>query len=248
VNRPLRIAWFYADRLNTYADRGNVLVLGHRCRQRRIACEVTRIGLGDRFDPGGVDLVYLGGGQDRDQLRCARDVLRHRSALAEAAASGTVVLGICGGYQLLGNQYRFGGEVLDGLGLLDVTTAAPVEAESARLVGPVVVEVTADGLAEETSPCLAGFENHRGRTTLGPGAQPLGRVVTGHGNDGVDGTEGAVDGTVIGTYLHGPLLAKNAQFADRLISLATRQSLAPLDDPFADAVHRDALARALAPG
>lgn len=245
MSRPLRIAWFYPDRLNTYADRGNILVLEHRCQRRGLGCDVTRIGLGDGFSPDAFDLVYLGGGQDRDQRRCAEDLQRHRRALAEAAAAGTVVLGICGGYQLLGRAYRFGDDEVPGIELLDVTTRAPEEPTAPRLVGPAAIDVTASDLVDGEHRRLAGFENHRGRTTVGAGVRPLGSVVAGHGNDGIDGTEGAVAGRVIGTYLHGPLLAKNAWFADRLISLSTTQPLVPLEDRFEAAVHRDALQRAL---
>jgi CobQ-like glutamine amidotransferase family enzyme len=244
---PLRIAWFYPDRLNTYADRGNILVLRGRCHRRAIACEVTRIGLGEAFAPDAFDLIYLGGGQDLDQRRCSTDLLRHREQLAESVALGAVVLGVCGGFQLLGHRYRFGGDDLEGVGLLDVTTEAPEDPARARLVGPAVIDVTAPGLAMGEDQRLAGFENHRGRTTLGPDAVPLGRVVAGHGNDGEGRTEGAVDGHVIGTYLHGPLLAKNAWFADRLIHLATKRALPPVTDRFERAVHRAAVDRALRP-
>lgn len=244
----LRVIWFYADRLNTYADRGNIVVLERRCQRRGIEVAVARVGLGDRFDPSTADLVYLGGGQDRDQRRCSQDLVRHREALLLAVDRGAVVLGVCGGYQLLGHEYVLGDEAFAGVGLLDVRTAAPPPPEDHRLVGPAVIQVTGFDLPTGSADRLAGFENHRGRSTLGPAAAPLGRVLAGHGNDGVGGTEGAVSGRVIGTYLHGPLLAKNAWFADALISLATGQELQPLEDRFESAVHRDAIARGLAGG
>lgn len=243
----LRVCALYPDLMNIYADRGNLLLLERRCAWRGIGFTVTAAGLGAEVDPDAHDLFYLGGGQDRDQRRCAADLQQHRAGLAEAAATGAVVLGVCGGYQLLGHSYRYGDEVVEGVGLLDVVTHAPDAGTASRLVGPVVADVVAPHLAGGDRVRLAGFENHRGRTTLGPGAAPLARVVAGHGNDGADGTEGAVSGRVIGTYLHGPLLAKNAWFADRLISLATSQELAPVADRFEEAVHRDAIARGVDP-
>jgi len=244
--RAMRVTALYADRLNLYADRGNLIVLAQRCRRRGIAFELTTVGVGDRtpLEATRPDLVYLGGGQDRDQRACAVDLRRHREAIAGLAAGGAAVLGICGGYQLLGHEYVTPEGTIAGVGLLDVTT---VRGAGPRLVGNAVIDVGAGRL-------LAGFENHQGRTTLGAGSRPLGTVLSGHGNDGDGGTEGAVSGTVIGTYLHGPLLAKNAWFADRLIAAAVgapaddggaHGRLGALDDRFAEAVHRRAVALAL---
>jgi CobQ-like glutamine amidotransferase family enzyme len=193
--------------------------------------EVTGVGLGEQIDPGAHDLFYLGGGQDRDQLLCAEDlVATKRDALHAAADAGKLVLGVCGGYQLLGHGY---GD-MPGVGLVDVNT---VRDDGERLIGNVAIEVDlGDG-----PRILAGFENHAGRTSLGPGEQPLGRVVKGHGNDGRSGHEGVRRGGVIGTYLHGPLLPKNAWFADWLIAQATGlDTLAALDDTLEDAAHRSA--------
>ena len=206
---------------------------------------MTTIGLGGRFRPDAFDLLYLGGGQDRDQRRCSGDLLQHRAGLVESVALGAVVLGVCGGYQLLGHWYRFGDDVVEGVGLLDVTSQAPDPSAAPRLVGPAVIDVTVPDFTIGRPLRLAGFENHRGRTVLGAGAEALGQVVAGHGNNGTDGTEGAVAGRVIGTYLHGPLLAQNAWFADRLISSASAQELHPLDDRFEEAVHRGSIERAL---
>ncbi|MCB0979538.1 MAG: glutamine amidotransferase [Acidimicrobiaceae bacterium] len=238
----MRVTVLYPDRLNLYADRGNVLVLAQRCRRRGIRLEVTALRLGDPVADLAADLIYLGGGQDRDQQRCATDLGQRRDGILAALAGGATVLGVCGGYQLLGHEYTTDGGVVVGLGLLDVVTSRP---EGARLVGNVVVDLDrAAGLGPSdpaaTRP-LVGFENHHGRTTLGPAARPLGTVRVGHGNNGTDGTEGAVAGRVIGTYLHGPLLAKNAWLADVLIERAVGGPLPRLADPFEDAVHARAV-------
>jgi CobQ-like glutamine amidotransferase family enzyme len=178
----------------------------------------------------------LGGGQDRDQRLCAGDLVRFkRDGLHAAAARGAIVLGVCGGYQLLGNSYELGpGEELPGVGLLDART---VRVNGERLIGNVAIEVP---FGERVR---AGFENHGGRTYLDRGQQTLGRVVKGHGNDGHSGFEGARASNVIGTYLHGPLLPKNVWFADWLIATALRieaSDLHDLDDTLELAAHHGA--------
>ena len=232
----LRVCALYPDLMNIYADRGNLLLLERRCAWRGIGFELTGSGLGDEVDPDAHDLFYLGGGQDRDQALCARDLATvKRDALHAAAGRGAVLFGVCGGYQLLGHGYAFGDEHLPGIGLVDLET---VRGEGPRLIGNVAIEVQLDG-----PRVLAGFENHGGRTRLGPGATPLGRVLKGHGNDGASGYEGVrggPHGTVLGTYLHGPLLPKNAWFADWLTATAlglAPAELAPLDDALEDAAH-----------
>jgi len=230
----MRVCALYPDLMNIYADRGNLLLLERRCAWRGIAFEVTAAGLGDPIDPAGHDLFYLGGGQDRDQRLCAYDLVEtKRDALHEAAAHDRLILGVCGGFQLLGHHYELGEEKIPGLGLVDLHTVRG-EGGSDRLIGNVAIELD-DGRV------LAGFENHGGRTHLGTQEQPLGRVLKGHGNDGRSGHEGVRRGSVIGTYLHGPLLPKNAWFADWLIARAIRhQDLEPLDDALEDAAHRSA--------
>ncbi len=233
----LRVCALYPDLMNIYADRGNLLMLRRRCEWRGIGFELTGTGIGDPLDPDGADLYYIGGGQDRDQALCAADLFEYkRSALGHAAERGALVLGVCGGYQLLGHSYQLGSEQLPGIGLLDVRT---VRADGPRLVGNVAIAVELPGAA---GGILAGFENHGGRTHVGDDAQPLGRVLNGHGNNGADGYEGALSGGVIGTYLHGPLLPKNAWFADWLISTALggEVELAPLDDRLEALAHADA--------
>jgi CobQ-like glutamine amidotransferase family enzyme len=223
--------------MNIYADRGNLLLLERRCQWRQIGFELRASDLGERLDPESADLFYIGGGQDRDQKRCAYDLVEvKQTALRQAAERGAAILAVCGGYQLLGNSYELPDETLPGLGLLDLRT---VREEGPRLIGNAAIEVE---LARGERRVLAGFENHGGRTYLGAGSQPLGRVLKGHGNNDKDGHEGARDGSVIGTYLHGPLLPKNAWLADWLIetALGSGQALAELDDRLEAAAHADA--------
>ena len=233
AERTLRVCALYPDLMNIYADRGNLLLLERRCAWRGIGFELSGAGLGEAVDPDAHDLFYIGGGQDRDQALCAEDLATvKREALHAAAARGAVVFAVCGGYQLLGHGYELDGERLPGVELVDLDT---VREDGPRLIGNVAIEI--DGRV------LAGFENHGGRTRLGPDARPLGRVLKGHGNDGrsgYEGVRGGPHGTVIGTYLHGPLLPKNAWFADWLTAMALGPEvveLAPLDDALEDAAH-----------
>jgi lipid II isoglutaminyl synthase (glutamine-hydrolysing) len=233
----LRVCALYPDLMNIYADRGNLLVLERRCRWRGIGFSVTAAGLGEPLDPDGADLYYVGGGQDRDQKLCALDLAQvKRDALHEAAARGAVILAVCGGYQLLGHSYQLGEETLPGVGLVDLVT---VRSEDPRLIGNVAIEVELDPGVRRV---LAGFENHGGRTHIGPNSTPFGRVLKGYGNNGADGYEGVRNGNVIGTYLHGPLLPKNAWFADWLIqtALGRDEPLEPLDDRLEAGAHAEA--------
>jgi CobQ-like glutamine amidotransferase family enzyme len=238
----------YPDLMNIYADRGNLIVLERRCAWRGIGFELAPCGLGERLDADAHDLFYIGGGQDRDQRLCARDLIEtKRDALHAAAARDAVVLGVCGGYQLLGHSYtlplrgRSGEEEIPGVGLLDVRT---VRETGPRLIGNVAIEVESlKSAAFGGVHVLAGFENHGGRTYLGAGQQPLGRVLAGHGNDGRSGMEGARTANTIGTYLHGPLLPKNVWFADWLIARALGidpDELAPLEDEIERQTHLSA--------
>ena len=235
--RELRVCALYPDLMNIYADRGNLLLLEQRCRWRGIGFSVVSSGIGEALDPDGADIYYIGGGQDRDQRLCALDLAEvKRDALHAVAARGGVILAVCGGYQLLGHSYQLGEEELPGVGLVDLHT---IREDGPRLIGNVAIEVELDPGERRV---LAGFENHGGRTHLGPAAKPLGRVLRGHGNNGRDHLEGIREGNVIGTYLHGPLLPKNAWFADWLIAAALRVSdpLAELDDTLEAAAHADA--------
>jgi CobQ-like glutamine amidotransferase family enzyme len=234
ADRTLRVCALYPDLLNIYADRGNLLVLERRCAWRGIDFQLAGAGLGDPLDADAHDLFYIGGGQDRDQALCARDMVEtKRDALHAAAERGAVVFAVCGGYQLLGHGYDMGGERLPGVGLVDLET---VRVDGPRLIGNVAIELA-------NGQVLAGFENHGGRTQLGPAALPLGRVLRGHGNDGrsgYEGVRGGPHGTVVGTYLHGPLLPKNAHFGDWLTARALGllpSDLEPLDDALESAAH-----------
>lgn len=231
----LRVCALYPSRMNIYADRGNMLMLQHRCAARGIGFELTAAEAGDAIDPDAHDLFYIGGGQDSDQRQIAGDMrATKRAALADAASSGKVVLAVCGGYQLLGEYYEIGDERVEGLGIVDLRT---VREPGERLIGNVMIELDVDG----ESRVLAGFENHGGRTYLGSCA-PLGRVLKGHGNNGKDSLEGVHEHNVFGTYLHGPLLPKNAWFADHLTRLALGGiELEPLEDELEDLAHRSAM-------
>lgn len=240
----LTICHLYPDLLNLYGDRGNLLTLAHRARWRGITPHIDERGLGEPLTPGGHDLYFIGGGEDRQQRLAADDLRTEKaSSLREAAAAGAVVLAVCGGYQLLGHYYRPSeGEDLPGIGLLDLITQHPGPGTK-RLIGNIVIR--SPHLGDQT---LVGFENHGGRTRLGGRASPLGRVVVGFGNNGEDRTEGAVEGTVYGTYLHGPLLPKNPRFADHLLETALRRRygpvmLAPLDDALEARAHEAAIVR-----
>jgi CobQ-like glutamine amidotransferase family enzyme len=241
----LRVLALYPDQMNIYADRGNILFLRRRCEWRDIGFSYAAAGPGETFDPADHDLLYLGGGQDRDQRAVAADLFEtKRDALAAAVDDGAVMLAVCGGYQLLGHSYQLDDERLPGIGLADITT---VREPGPRLIGNVAIEVDlGDG-----PRTIAGFENHGGRTHLGDGAQPLGRVIRGYGNNGDDGLEGVRRANLIGTYLHGPLLPKNAWLADHLIALAlerrygSRPRLEPLEDQLELAAAASARAAAM---
>ncbi len=240
----LRICHLYPDLLNLYGDRGNLMTLTTRARWREIDVSVEERGLGDPLDGGAHDLYFIGGGEDRQQRLAAADLRETKSeALHTAASQGAVVLAVCGGYQLLGHYYRPAeGDDLVGLGLLDLTTVHPGKG-ARRLIGNILIRCAQFG-----GMTLVGFENHGGRTHLGPGCQPLGQVVAGFGNNGEDRMEGAVSKHVYGTYLHGPLLPKNAAFADHLIASALRRrygevQLRPLPDAAEALAHAAAAAR-----
>ena len=234
----LRIAHLYPDLMSVYGDRGNVLTLVRRAEWRGLTVSVAELSLGDRLDPTSVDLIFFGGGQDREQTVVSDDFVRDKAAaVCEAVADGSALLAVCGGYQLLGRSYTtVDGEQLAGAGLFDLGSVPGPK----RHIGNVLVETELDGVRRT----LVGFENHSGRTYLGAGVRPLGRTVVGAGNNGEDGTEGATVGNAYGCYLHGSLLPKNPWFADRLLAAALAHqagepvALAPLDDRLEDAAHR----------
>jgi lipid II isoglutaminyl synthase (glutamine-hydrolysing) len=208
------VGHLYPDYLNIYADRGNMAVLARRAAWRGVGFEVEPIGPGDDVRPGRHDLYYIGGGQDREQALVARNLAGKGEPLREAVEDGAALLAVCGGYQLLGRFYRGrDGEELPGIGLFPHETLAGER----RMIGDVLLECE---LRPGERRTLAGFENHAGRTYLDEGAEPLGRVLAGFGNDGESGYEGCRVGLALGTYLHGPLLPRNPWLADWLLSAA----------------------------
>jgi CobQ-like glutamine amidotransferase family enzyme len=246
----IRVGHLYPDYLNIYADRGNIAVFARRAAWRGHALDVDTIGMDDPIVPGAHDLYYVGGGQDREQLLVAENLAAKAAPLIEAVVEGgAALLAVCGGYQLLGRGYRgFHGEDMPGVGLLPLETFAGER----RMIGDVLLECELEPGARRT---LAGFENHAGRTRLDPGAEPLGRVVAGFGNDGESGFEGCRLGRAIGTYLHGPLLPRNPWLADWLLeqALAHRDGgappkLPPLDDELEGRAHAVSAERARARG
>ena len=238
----LRIAFLYPELMNIYGDRGNILALQRRAQWRGIGVQVDKVTVGDRIDPDYYDFYFFGGGQDKQQVAVSQDLQGEKAdALKEAVERGAVILSVCGGYQLLGKYYRpFDGDDLPGIGLFDAHT----EAGNTRYIGNVLIECALPGVGE-----IVAFENHSGCTFLGPGCSPLGKSRIGGGNNGKDGTEGAIYKTAYGCYLHGSLLPKNPRLADHLLqqALARRHgdmALAPLDDRQEARAHRDATERA----
>jgi lipid II isoglutaminyl synthase (glutamine-hydrolysing) len=238
MSRPLRIAVVYPDLLGTYGDGGNGLVLARRAEWRGFPAELLQAP-SDRPLPE-ADLYCLGGGEDGPQVRAARTLVED-GTLARRVADGAVVLAVCAGFQVAGRSFPGAtGDPHEGVGLLDVDT---VKGSGPRAVGEVLVEVDPASLG--ALPVLTGFENHGGATSLRDGAVPLGRVVAGVGNGDGDGVEGAVQGRVVGTYLHGPVLARNPALADRLLSWALGHDetpLDPLDDGEAESLREERLA------
>jgi CobQ-like glutamine amidotransferase family enzyme len=240
----IRVGHLYPDYLNIYADRGNIAVLERRAAWRGHELDVEAIGLGGRVEPGAHDLLYVGGGQDREQALVAQDIAGKGEALRAAVDGGAAFLAVCGGYQLLGSFYRErSGAELPGAGVLPLHTVAGER----RMIGDVLLECEFETGERRT---IAGFENHAGRTILEPGAEPLGRVVAGFGNDGSSGFEGCRAGRVIGTYLHGPLLPRNPWLADWLLAQALAHrtgegvSFEPLGDELEGEAHSVSAERA----
>jgi CobQ-like glutamine amidotransferase family enzyme len=246
----IRVGHLYPDYLNIYADRGNIAVLERRAAWRGHELVVTALGMGDAIVAGEHDLYYVGGGQDREQLLVAEDLVTKAEALQEAVDGGAAALAVCGGYQLLGRGYRgFHGEDMPGIALLPLETVAG----DRRMIGDVLIECELELGQRRT---LAGFENHAGRTHLDPAAEPLGRVLAGFGNDGESGFEGCRAGRVVGTYLHGPLLPRNPWLADWMLAQAlahrvgadAAEELEPLPDQLEGRAHEVSAARARSRG
>lgn len=262
MSYQLRIAHLYPDQMNIYGDRGNIITLKQRCAWRGIAAEIVPVTLNTAVDWAEIDIAFFGGGQDSGQSLIAEDLLvRQGAGLRAAIEDGLVMLTICGGYQLLGHYFlTHSGEKIACLGALDLYTVGG----DVRLIGNIVVEADLSsagrlaplgempGQRAAQPVTLVGFENHSGRTYLGAGVRPLGRVLAGHGNNGEDGTEGVVYRNVFGCYMHGSLLPKNPQLADHLIGLALGRrygplaTLAPLHDELELTAQRTMVDRLLA--
>jgi len=231
----LTIAHLYPKLLNIYGDMGNITALKRRCEWRDIDCNITEINTGDDIDSENIDIYFIGGGQDKQQIEVSKELQKHKEKLKQAAENGRVFLAICGGYQLLGEYYQpHDGEKLLGIGLLDAYTVAG----NTRFIGNVTAET--DFLEPKT---LVGFENHAGLTYLKDGTLPLAKVIVGNGNNSKDGFEGGRKYNVFGTYLHGSVLPKNPAFTDYLIQQALKTkyneeiALKPLDDSFENNTH-----------
>ena len=250
--KTFTVGWLYPDLMNIYGDRGNILTLLKRAEWRDYDARLVELARGTTKQMDEVDVFFFGGGQDREQALVYEDLLEFKQPpLERAVADGAGVLAVCGGYQLLGQYYQTAqGERFPGIGMIDVRT----DAGKKRCIGDVVVDTNIESLNPKT---LVGFENHSGRTFLGPKATPLGKTRIGCGNNGSDGMEGCVQGNVIGTYLHGSLLPKNPHLADYLIrnSLIRRGAgraqgapsqfeISALDDSVELAAHERILLRA----
>jgi hypothetical protein len=240
----LRIAHLYPSLLNVAGDGGNVMAVVQRCAWRGIPTEVVEVEQGDAPDFTTFDLILFHGGQDVEMDVVARDLGLKIPSLREAADQGVLIFAVCAGLQLLGHRYIPSvGEPMEGAAILDLETRGG----SQRFMQHAAVEVTLNG----QTGTVVGFENHSGQTTLGPAARPFGTIVAGAGNNGQDGTEGAVRDNVFATYLHGPVLPKNPWLTDQLIRIALERrmgqpvELAPLDDTAEDRAHEVALAKAM---
>ena len=226
----VRVGLVYPELLGTYGDRGNALVLAQRCHWRDRAAEVVEIGAGDAI-PDSLDIYLFGGGEDAPQAMAAAGMRASRANVERAQANGAVVFAVCAGFQNVGTSYTLpDGTVIEGMGLVDAVTVAG----SPRLIGEVVVEPEAPLLR------LTGFENHGGRTTLGPGVRPLGRVVAGGGNGDGSGVDGALGDRLVATYLHGPVLPRNPALADLVLTWILGD-LAPLDSVWEERLRAERL-------
>lgn len=245
MSYSLTIGWLYPDLMSIYGDRGNVIALKERCIWRGIEVEVKKVFVGSsEKEVGSCDLLFMGGAQDRQQRLVSDDLKRKSNMILQMVEKGVPGLYICGAFQFLGKYYKEAdGTIIEGLGILNLHTISP-GFEKARLIGNVVVEVDFDYVYDKKfSKYLVGFENHGGRTYLGEGVKPIGKVVKGFGNNGEDGWEGAVYKNSFGSYFHGPILPKNPHFTDYLISRALevkygkKIELATLDDELERQAH-----------
>lgn len=256
MNYTLNICHLYPDLMDTYGDRGNIIALVKRCQWRGINVKTTSIRVGDSLSTSNFDLFFFGGGQDRQQAIVGPDLQKKAKNLQKAIDGGSVLLSICGGYQLLQHYFKtLDGKIIKGIGLFDAYTLG----STIRMIQNLLIEINPDLQKEIKSiyptiqlsnypTKLIGFENHSGKTFLGKNVQPLGKVLKGAGNNGEDGTEGAVYKNAFGCYLHGSLLPKNPHFADYLIVKALERrygivKLEPLDDSLEWQAHQAAIKR-----
>ena len=242
MEQELKICHLYPDVLNLYGDGGNILCMKRRLLWRGVGAEVTKLPIGASGSLAPYDLVFIGGGQDFEQQVLLEDLHRGRDREIRAAIEdGVVFLTICGGYQMMGHWYEtHDGKRCDFIGAIDLTTVGGKK----RMIGNYKFACTPSA----GGSTVVGFENHSGRTYLGAGLEPLGKVLAGFGNNGEDGTEGAHYKNLFGTYSHGPMLPKNPSFCDMLLAAALerkygRCELAPLDDAAEQAAHDEISAR-----
>lgn len=236
VKQILKIVHLYPREMNIYGDNGNTLVIRRRVEWRGMGAEIIAVGVGDDL-PNDVDMIISGGGQDKGQIKVEKDLQSRKAQLSSMASDGVAMLLICGTYQLFGHRFiTHNQESINGIGILDIETHAGPQ----RLIGNIVTD--------SDHGRLVGYENHSGLTFVGSGSTVFGSVVSGSGNNGQDGSEGAVSNNVFGTYLHGPILPKNPHFADVLIKKAVNrkfgtQELQPLDDGLEETAHLVAVKR-----
>jgi len=228
----IKIAHLYPDLLNLYGDNGNITALTYRMQRRGIDSEVIEYKINDEIDFENTDIVFIGGGSDRELKMVCQKMCTFKNRLIEYAENGGCILAVCGGFQILGNYYMLGNEKIEGTGVLDIHA----DHSSERLIGDILIE------SELTGSTVVGFENHAGRMDIGSYA-PLGRVISGHGNNGESGFEGVVYKNIIASYLHGPLLPKNPKLTDHIIAKAIEKrygkaELAPLDDTLEMLAHQ----------
>lgn len=238
----LKLVHLYPLFLNLYGDIGNIITLQKRCEWRGIELDIQQFNIGDKLEEG-TDIFFIGGGQDRQQVEVSQELQKYKSLLTQEYENNSVFLGICGGYQLMGEYYQpHDAERLEGISILDAYTVAG----SNRFIGNVTAEV--DYIQEKNT--LVGFENHSGLTYLRGNTTPMATIVVGNGNNGIDKTEGARSKNAFGTYLHGSFLPKNPHFADYLIKLALQKKykdnieLEPLDDSIEIKAHESVLEKA----
>jgi len=253
----LNICHLYPDLMDTYGDKGNIITIIKRCQWRGINFNVANISIGQSLSTFDFDFYFFGGGQDQAQIIVGKDLQKKAKDLIKIIESGSVLLSICGGYQLLQNYFKtLAGEMIKGIGLFDAYTVGSTN----RMMQNLLIEINPkikkellkfypDTRYQIPDTNFVGFENHSGKTYLGSKIQPLGKVLIGAGNNGEDKTEGAIYKNAFGCYLHGSLLPKNPHFADYLISKALERrygqnKLKPLDDTFEWQAHRSAITRA----